>query len=157
MNAIPAVSQPPANTYPAQAGGPAQSVGIEPGAKATHFAAALQNADSKPPRKPAATKGPDGASTGGHSPPPGNPSPPAALPVVLAAPSLAGTIGGGAARGSGTDLGRRCCKPTPCAGRKRSSVEDCCGGGGHAAGDAKTQWHSRSAPDSARRRRCCRD
>jgi flagellar hook-length control protein FliK len=100
MNAIPAVSQPPANTDPAQAGGPAQSVGMEPGAKATHFAAALQNADSKPTRKPAATKGPDGASTGGHSPPPGNPSPPAALPVVLAAPSLAGTIGGGAVQGT---------------------------------------------------------
>src|ERR1700676_1253844 len=94
MNAIPAVSQPPANTDPAQAGGPAQSVGTEPGAKATHFAVALQNADSKPARKPAATKGPDGGSTGGHSPPPGNPSPPAAPPVVLAAPSLAGTMGG---------------------------------------------------------------
>jgi len=100
MNAIPAVSQPPANTDPAQAGGPAQSVGMEPGAKATHFAAALQNADSKPTRKPAATKGPDGGSTGGHSPPPGNPSPPAALPVVLAAPSLAGTIGGGGVQGT---------------------------------------------------------
>ena len=100
MNAIPAVSQPPTNTDPALVSGPAQSVGTEPGAKAPHFAAALQNADSKPTRKPAAAKGPDGGSSGGHSPPPGNPSPPVALPVVLAAPSLAGTMGGGAVQGT---------------------------------------------------------
>lgn len=100
MYAIPAVSQAPANTGPAQASGPAQAVAIEPGAKDKHFAAALQTADSKPTRKPAATKGPDGGSSGSHSPAPGNPSPPAALPLAVAAPALAGTTPVGAVHGT---------------------------------------------------------
>jgi flagellar hook-length control protein FliK len=64
---------------------PAASVNsAKPAGKDQDFAAALSHAETKPPRKTSAARSPAPGSVGAQLPAPGNPSPPAALPMPSA-------------------------------------------------------------------------